>query len=100
MTQQYLKKRIQQHQYGANKLRKLNKVEKDKHSALSVHLYNLNHHINLDNVRILERESNYRKRRILEMINIKTTYDTINKQTDTEYLQSSYKNILFKKTHH
>lgn len=90
MTKQYLKTRIAQHISDSKNTNNTNK----KKSALSEHLNNLKHTITLDDVTIINREDKYRKRSIMEMVYIKKHTDTINKQTDSDYIQNYYNNIL------
>ena len=47
-----------------------------------------------DNVKILEKELNYRHRLISETLNIYLHKNNINKQTDTKFLHNSYKSLL------
>jgi hypothetical protein len=86
-TKQYLKKRMYSHQYHIN-------IKDQKHSALVDHSLQLNHSPNFDNVIIRDREPNFLKRNILEMIYIKSTDNTMNKQTDSLSLPKSYNNII------
>lgn len=89
-TSQHLGKRIYQHKYGSTK----NNAPDSSQSSLSQHLREEKHHIEMDNVKIIAKESNYRKRSILEMIKIKKCNNNINKQDDSEYIQSTYDNII------
>lgn len=88
-TKQYLKKRMYSHRYHIN-------IKDPKHSALVDHSLRLNHSPNFDEVKILDKETNYSKRNILEMIHIKTTDNTMNKQTDSLSLTNSYNSIINK----
>lgn len=87
-TKQSLKCRIYQHNNDAKK------QNTESHSALSNHIRTSQHTITSDNFRILEKEKNTTKRRIMEMIHIKKSNNTLNKQTDTDYLQNIYDFLL------
>ena len=63
-------------------------------TALSKHSKELNHHFDFNNVRILDKESNYQKRLIKEMINIKKEKNSINFRTDIQNLSILYNGIL------
>lgn len=89
-TGQTLKKRTQQHIADSTSHAK----SEESMSALSLHLKNSTHHITLDNFTILEKESNPLKRSIKEMIHIKKSKNTLNKQTDTKYLENIYDNLI------
>lgn len=90
MTKQYLKSRIQQHISDSKNTTNITK----KKSALSDHLISTNHTISFDDVTIVNRELKYRKRNIMEMLYIKKYTNTLNKQTDSEYIQNIYNNII------
>lgn len=92
-TKQLLSTRFCQHKRDAQKLT-IKKVAHDATSALSAHLYETKHNIFLDNVDILEHETNHSTRRVLEMIHIKTNPDSINKQSDCNYLQNTYNHLI------
>lgn len=70
---QYLEKRISNHQYHI-------KIKNRQHSALCEHVIETEHVVNWDSVEIIHRENNQQKRDVMEMIYIKTTPNTINKQ--------------------
>lgn len=89
MTKQYLNTRIKQHISDSKTTN-----TKKKKSALSEHLNLSKHKINLDDVTVINRESNYRKRSIMEMLYIKKHTNLLNKQTDSDYIQNNYNNIL------
>ena len=55
---------------------------------------NINHKFNWNNITILDNEPIYYKRIISEMLHIKWTDNTINKQEDTHSLSSIYNNFL------
>lgn len=89
-TKQHLKTRINQHKNDATHITS----DVNKKSALSNHIKNSSHTLSLNNVKVIDRENNYRKRSILEMIHIKKSKNSINKQTDSEYLKNYYDNII------
>jgi hypothetical protein len=70
------------------------KLEPSKHSVVTEHILEYNHSFDWDNVRILDTESNYRKRLISEMLHIKEQKNGINLMKDTELLNDTYFNIL------
>ncbi|XP_045483540.1 uncharacterized protein LOC123688859 [Harmonia axyridis] len=89
MTKQYLKNRIRQHKYdcqGKN-------IDKNEKTALAVHHFQENHNLDFDEVKILDKECNYHKRCISEMIHI-SIHDTMNIRTDTQKLSIIYNNLL------
>jgi len=65
-------------------------------SVLTEHRLGSNHEFDWENPTILDKEKQYYRRLISEMINIKTHNNTINLQSDTELLQQSYLEILSK----
>lgn len=86
-TIQYLEQRILNHQYNIRK-------KNNKHSALCEHVINTEHVVNWDDVEIIHRESKQRNRDVMEMIYIKKTPNTINKQAECKYLSNIYNQIL------
>ena len=92
-TKQYLHKRVYQHKYDC-KLTNINKTDK---TALASHHFELQHYFDFDNVEILDKEHNYFKRNLSEMIQICINKDKcVNFRTDTENLSSLYKGIIDK----
>jgi hypothetical protein len=84
---QWLRKRLYQH--------KLNiKNSNGDHSALCKHAIDEKHVPLWDQVKIVYHESNKKKREVLEMIAIKKSSNSINKQTDSIMLASAYDNII------
>lgn len=55
-----------------------------------------NHSFVFKNVKILDREPNYAKGLVSDMMNIKIQEKSINKKTDINYLSKIYKNLLNK----
>lgn len=86
-TKQYLNKRIYNHKYSIN-----NDVNGE--TALSKHAKQFNHKFNFDDTKILVKENNYRKRLLLEMVNIKKDKNAINFKTDIENLSFLYNGLL------
>jgi len=70
------------------------KLDESKHSVISEHILNFKHNFNWDNVKILDREPNWHKRLISEMLHIKEQKNGINLQKDTEHLNESYFSLL------
>ena len=65
-------------------------------SVVSRHQLNEMHELDWDNIRILDIEQSLMKRRISEMIHIKSQTRGINKQSDTEGLPDIYLPLLKK----
>ena len=82
---------------GALKTR-INEHKKDlsKKSVVAIHAINNAHEINWKDVKILDKEPNYNKSIISEMIQIKIHNNTTNKIEDTQYLNHMY-NKVFRK---
>ncbi|XP_044749184.1 uncharacterized protein LOC123309940 [Coccinella septempunctata] len=89
MTRQYLKNRIRQHTYDC----KENNRDKNEKTALALHHFQENHNFDFNDVKILDKESNYHKRCISEMIHI-FIRDTVNIRTDTQKLSIIYNNLM------
>ena len=78
-----LKTRINEH-------RKNNNPE----AVVYQHITNFSHEFNWNNVKIIDYESNYKKRLISEMIHIKCDKYKVNKKEDVKFLNSSYVPLL------
>ena len=92
-TRQYINNRLKQHQYDC---KRQNYNKKDK-TALSTHRFELNHTFDFDNVKILDKEINYYKRNISEMIYITLNKDKcVNLRTDTAKLSNLYMGLINK----
>lgn len=92
-TKQYLKNRVYQHKYDCN-ITNINKTEK---TALAHHHFDSeNHNFNFDEIRIMDKENNWYKRNISEMIQIELNTNNINFKTDTNGLNPFYKALLHK----
>lgn len=65
-------------------------------SVIIDHRINLNHDFNWNETEILDIEPYYNKRMVSEMLHIKKQYNSLNLQTDTEYLPDIYNNIIKK----
>lgn len=87
-TSQWLKSRITLHKSDTRK--------HHERCALSTHAFTLDHRVNYEDVNVLQMERNYRKRLILEMIEINKQDNVINKKTDTNKLSTIYKYLLEK----
>jgi len=57
-------------------------------------MLNHDHTFDWNNIKILDTESNYNKRLILEMLHIKEQMNRINSQKNTEFLDESYYCLL------
>ena len=76
-TKQNLCTRVDEHRKNINSLPKY-------HSVVTVHKLTNDHDYKWDKVKIMDVEQNYRKRMISEMLSIKTSKNSINKQNDTK----------------
>ncbi|KYN20105.1 hypothetical protein ALC57_07533 [Trachymyrmex cornetzi] len=85
-TKRHLKTRIKEHRNNI-------KYE-SKHSVVTKHITDYNHKFNWEKVKILDHETNFKKRLISEMIHIKGQTNGINLIKDTELLDKSYLNII------
>ncbi|XP_045463451.1 uncharacterized protein LOC123673068 [Harmonia axyridis] len=87
-TSQWLKSRLALH--------KSDIAKHPDRCALATHAFNLNHKINFEEAKVLKTEKNYKKRLILEMIEINKQENIINKKTDTNKLSAIYGYLLEK----
>ena len=90
-TKRKLKERISEHQKCKNKL-----------LTVPLHIVeNSSHKFDWNNVKILDREKNYNKRLISEMLHINMYKHTLNKKEDTQSLSHTYNklNNLFRMKH-
>jgi len=83
-TKRQLKTRVREH---------CNNI-KSRHLIISEHILNYNYSFDWEKVEILDRESNYYKRLIYEMLHIKEQKNGINSQKDTEFLEEFYYCLL------
>ena len=81
-TKRALKNRINEHKKCSN-----------PDSVISQHINKFNHIFHWDKIKILDKESNLKKRLLSEMLYINSTDYTINKIEDTQELNNVYKNI-------
>lgn len=72
------------------------KLDASKHSVVTDHILQNNHTFDWEKVRILDIESNFNRRIISEMINIKEQKNGINLNKDTDMLDESYFDLLGK----
>ena len=86
-TKRALKKRVYDHNLDVKNLN-------HEKSVIAEHCVNKKHDMKWDNVKILDKELNYRHRLISESLNIYLHKNNINKQTDTKFLHNSYKSLL------
>lgn len=80
---QYLKKRIEAHKYS-----------KKASTSLKKHKQDTDHEFDYENTRILAKEKNEFKRKILEMINIKRDTNSVNDRQDIKNLSAIYQPII------
>ncbi|KYN09517.1 hypothetical protein ALC57_18364 [Trachymyrmex cornetzi] len=86
-TKRTLKTRVKEHK---NDIRKSN----GNLSVLSEHRLELNHEFDWDDVKVVDSERWLYKRRISEMLHIKLQNNSLNLQSDTDFLHHSYLSIL------
>jgi predicted GIY-YIG superfamily endonuclease len=65
-------------------------------SVITEHRINLDHEFDWENVQILDREPYLSKRLVSEMAHIKLQKNSLNSQTDTDFLHHAYVSILNK----
>ena len=63
-------------------------------SVISEHCMENNHFFDFAGVSVLDREKNWNRRRISEMLHIKLQNNAINKQIDTKNLSEIYSNFI------
>ena len=85
-TSRKLKSRVYEHQRDVRL--------KNQHSALAAHHSMYKYSINFDRVKILDKENNYFKRLLSEMMYIEFQTTNINRIHDTQNLHPKYKNII------
>lgn len=86
-TKQRLGNRVNQHMNHTNS-------KNVDHSALCKHAILHNHKPKWNDVKIICRETNGKKRDVLEMIAIKRATNCVNKQTDSILLSNAYQNLI------
>ena len=86
-TKRKLRTRVNEHRKNIN-------GDAAGYSVITEHRINYNHSFDWDNPEILDYEQNYYKRLISEMIHIKAQKNSINLNSDTEYLDVSYFDLL------
>ena len=87
ITKRPLKTRIHEHQKDVYH-------PSEKWTALTKHAWHQDHKFNFDEVTIIDRSDNYRKRMVLEMTHIASTSHSVNQWTDTENLSVFYLPLL------
>lgn len=85
-TRRYLSERVKEHKRG------LKTIQKNP-TALTAHHMDASHGFDFEKVKILNYESNLRKRLILEMIQIKK-HNSVNFRTDIEKFSAMYNSVL------
>jgi len=86
-TKRYLVTRIKEHRNNI-------KNPLGNFSVVTDYRLSFNHNFDWDNLNILHKEKNRKKREIAEMFFIKQFNDTINLQKDTENLNPIYNKII------
>jgi len=86
-TKRLLKDRISEHRNHINR-------NSNQLSVITNHRQNFNHDFDWNNVKVLDEETNYKKRLISEMIHIKKQKHGLNSQNDTELLDSLYHDLV------
>lgn len=86
-TKRKLQKILADHQYYS-------RIGKKTHSALCEHIIETGHIVKWEKVKILHKVLNKHSRDIMEMIEIKTRSNTINKQQECKFLSNTYNNII------
>ena len=66
----------------------------NKNTVIVYHIKELSHMFDCDNVRILDNESNWSKRRVSEMLFINSHNNSLNRKENTFALSHIYKPIL------
>ena len=66
----------------------------DKWTPLTKHAWEQDHTFNFDNIQIVDRADNYKKRMILEMTHIASNPNSIKQRTDTDNLSIFYMSLL------
>ena len=70
----------------------------DKWTALTKHTWCQDHKFNSDEVKIVDRAKNYKKRMILEMTHIVSNPLAVNQKTDTDNLSAFFLPLLNNKS--
>ena len=87
-TNQCLKNRVKQH---------INDIKNGKNNtALSSHVVNENHNLDIDNIKILNYEKNLRKRKFLESMYINGNNNCVYYRQDTDLLPDMYKHVVLR----
>ena len=86
-SKRQLKTRIKEHRNNI-------KLAPDEHSVVSEHIIHYDHKFNWEHASILDKEINYHKQLVSEMIYIKEQKNSVNLMKDTELLDKAYLNIL------
>ena len=68
--------------------------QKTEFQNLTQHAWEQDHTFNFDNIQIVDRADNYKKRMILEMTCIASNPNSINQRTDTDTLSVFYISLL------
>lgn len=92
-TGRYLKTRVTEHKRDMTNI--LNPIKrKENNTALAEHTLETLHPFDFNNVKILSKQNNLKKRLMDEMICIQMKSNCVNKRADIENLNTSYYNII------
>ena len=87
-TRRTIEKRMKEHKNGANGVQ-------EKVSGLSQHLRQTNHEANFDEVKVLHKERDYKKRKFKEALEIKKyKSNLLNKKDEIQILSNVWENLL------
>jgi len=88
-TKRQLKTRTKEHSNNSKSI-------SAKSSVITEHMMEFSHSFDWNNVKILDKEANYFKRSVSEMLHIRNWYvlNGLNAQKDTELLDNSYHCVL------
>lgn len=90
-TGRYLKTRISEHIRSVRPTTLINTKAK---TALAEHFENFQHQFSFDQTSIVDKQNNYKKRLLSEMVQIQKHQKNINKKQDIDNLNTSYFSIL------
>ena len=89
-TKQLLKNRVNEHKNSCQEKYR----NKKEGTALALHHFTHEHSFDFENPEIIDRETNYSKRLVSEMVLIRIDPQTVNLRTDTEHLSRIYRNLI------
>ena len=90
-----LETQIKEHKKSIEKIDHSLDINNNKLMPVPTHIFeNPNHFFDWENTVILDREHSFNKRRISEMLHIKSNGHTINRHEDTKFLNSQYNRLI------